>query len=109
MEKDGKRRTKIIGCKVIPRSHPLFQEFKIWQTLNDIEVSVVDRRTKHKQKEKSSTLFSDMEEILEVEGKRYLYQEEKELLAKELFVRKYEKSGSVKFTIRKSKGIGYEF
>ncbi len=95
VEKDGKRRTKIIGCKVIPRSHPLFQEFKIWQTLNDIEVSVVDRRTKHKQKEKSSTLFSDMEEILEVEGKRYLYQEEKELLAKELFVRENMKKAEV--------------
>ncbi len=37
VEKDGKKQTKVIGCKVIPRSHPLFQEFKVWQTLNDIK------------------------------------------------------------------------
>lgn len=95
VEKDGKRKTKIIGCKVIPRSHPLFQEFKIWQTLNDIEVYVADRRTKRKQDRKSLTLFSDTEDALLVEGKRYLYQEEKELLAKELFVRENMKKAEV--------------
>ena len=44
VEKNGKTQTKIIGCKVIPRSHPLFQEFKIWQTLNNIEVFVGERK-----------------------------------------------------------------
>lgn len=35
-EKDGKIITKRIGAKVIPKSSPLFQEFKIWQNLNSI-------------------------------------------------------------------------
>ena len=35
---DGKKKKKIIGPKVCPKSSPLFQEFKIWQILNNIEV-----------------------------------------------------------------------
>ena len=87
VEKDGVKKTKTIGCKVIPRSHPLFQEFKIWQTLNDIKVFVTGNKGKGKKANQSSTLFSETEDALLAEGKRYLYQEEKELLAKELFVR----------------------
>ncbi|GFS26162.1 CRISPR-associated endonuclease Cas9 [Elysia marginata] len=34
-DKDGKKKT--IGLKVIPKSSPLFQEFRIWQTLNNLE------------------------------------------------------------------------
>ena len=34
---DGKPKKKIIGPKVIPRSSPLFQEFKIWQMLNNMK------------------------------------------------------------------------
>ena len=34
---DGKVRKITVGSKVIPRSSPLFQEFKIWQILNNIE------------------------------------------------------------------------
>lgn len=36
---DGKEKTITIGSKVIPRSSPLFQEFKIWQRLNDITIN----------------------------------------------------------------------
>lgn len=36
---DGKEKTIIIGSKVIPRSSPLFQEFKIWQRLNDLTIN----------------------------------------------------------------------
>ncbi len=35
---DGKTKKKVIGPRVIPKSSPLFQEFKIWQRLNDIIV-----------------------------------------------------------------------
>ena len=35
-EKDGKKVKKTIGAKVIPKSSPLFQEFKIWQGLNNL-------------------------------------------------------------------------
>lgn len=36
---DGKIKTKKRGLKVAPKSSPLFQEFKIWQVLNNIIVS----------------------------------------------------------------------
>lgn len=35
---DGKKKTKTIGNKVCPKSSPLFQEFKIWQILNNIQL-----------------------------------------------------------------------
>ncbi|MDR1678701.1 MAG: type II CRISPR RNA-guided endonuclease Cas9 [Prevotellaceae bacterium] len=37
VEIDEKNKTKTIGSRVIPRSSPLFQEFKIWQVLNNLE------------------------------------------------------------------------
>ncbi|MBQ8362073.1 MAG: type II CRISPR RNA-guided endonuclease Cas9 [Bacteroidaceae bacterium] len=85
--KNGEEKTIIIGLRVIPRSSPLFQEFKIWQTLNNIEVSVADRQIKRKKKKEDTlSLFSEPDEF-ELTGKRGLTQEEKELLAKELFIR----------------------
>lgn len=33
---DGKKKIKKRGCRVAPRSSPLFQEFKIWQNLNNL-------------------------------------------------------------------------
>jgi len=85
VEMNGKKKIQTIGSRVIPRSSPLFQEFKIWQILNNIEVFGKGRKNK-KQKEKS--LFSDMEDPLQIGGRRELYQEEKELLAEELSIRK---------------------
>ena len=38
---DGKKKVILTGCKVCPKSSPLFQEFKIWQILNNLQVSVV--------------------------------------------------------------------
>ena len=90
VEIDGKKKIKTVGNRVIPRSSPLFQEFKIWQILNNIEVTVVGKKGKRrKQKDNSPTLFDGLDdtEQLELNGSRYLYQEEKELLAQELFVR----------------------
>lgn len=74
VEIGGKKKIKTIGSRVIPRSSPLFQEFKIWQVLNNIEVTLVEKKSKRR-------------EHLELNSRRYLNQEEKELLAKELFVR----------------------
>lgn len=85
--KNGKEKNIIIGLRVIPRSSPLFQEFKIWQTLNNIEVSVADRQIKRKKKTKETLpLFNEYDEF-ELTGRRRLTLEEKELLAKELFIR----------------------
>ena len=36
---DGKKKTKLTGSRVAPKSSPLFQEFKIWQILNNVVVS----------------------------------------------------------------------
>lgn len=41
---DGKKKTKTIGRKVCPRSSPLFQEFKIWSTINNLMVEEKDTR-----------------------------------------------------------------
>jgi len=58
---EGKKKIKNIGLKVCPKSSPLFQEFKIWQILNNVEVLNKDSH-----------------------DKRLLNQEEKDLLYKEL-------------------------
>ena len=36
---DGRVKMKTRGCKVAPRSSLLFQEFKIWQVLNNLEIT----------------------------------------------------------------------
>jgi CRISPR-associated endonuclease Csn1 len=36
---DGNKKNKTRGSRVISRSSPLFQEFKIWQILNNIEAT----------------------------------------------------------------------
>lgn len=36
---DGRTRLKRIGQRVCPKSSPLFQDFKIWQRLNDLRVN----------------------------------------------------------------------
>ncbi len=59
--KDGQKREMWIGPKVCPKSMPLFQEFKIWQVLNNVKV--VDKETGEElplsQKEKE-TLFGHL-------------------------------------------------
>ncbi|MBR1682354.1 MAG: type II CRISPR RNA-guided endonuclease Cas9 [Bacteroidaceae bacterium] len=35
---EGKTRMKTVGLKVCPKSSPLFQEFKVWQVLNNLQV-----------------------------------------------------------------------
>ena len=36
---DGKKKVRKVGLKAAPKSSPLFQEFKIWQRLNDLKVN----------------------------------------------------------------------
>ncbi|MBO7580810.1 MAG: type II CRISPR RNA-guided endonuclease Cas9 [Bacteroidaceae bacterium] len=38
VEVDGVKKLITIGCKVCPKSSPLFQEFRMWQRLNDIVI-----------------------------------------------------------------------
>lgn len=84
IEADGKKKKKTIGYKVCPKSSPIFQNFKIWQILNNIEIK----------------------------GKinRSLYEEEKTLLYKELSYKgKISESEAVKILFSDSKGLSLNF
>ena len=60
---DGKKKTIVVGSRVIPRSSPLFQDFKIWQSLNNLEVIVVDDSGKKKRAKKNVASYGLEEEI----------------------------------------------
>jgi len=44
IEQDGKVKKKTVGLKVAPKSSPLFQEFKIWQVLNNLQFQNVESK-----------------------------------------------------------------
>ena len=74
---DGKVKQKTVGPKVCPKSSPLYQEFKIWQVLNNLTVNG-----------------------------RFLEQEQKDLLFKELNIKeKLKKTEILKLLYPKAKGI----
>lgn len=85
---NGKEKTQTIGARCIPRSSLLFQEFKIWQTLNNIEVF-------GKGKSKKSKKSDDMNTLVPTEDRRKLFPEEMELLAKELQIKAKIKKGEI--------------
>ena len=74
--KDGKRKTVTVGLRCCPKSSPLFQCFKIWQNINNINVTgnIVPER----QCDQSS------DEIINKYGTRPLMEEEKQKLFREL-------------------------
>ena len=76
---NGKRRIKTNGLRVCPKSSPLFQEFKLWQTLNNLKI----------------TEFENKES-------RFLTQEEKELLFNELNIGKTLKDTAIIKTLSKN-------
>ena len=82
---DGKKKTILTGCKVCPKSSLLFQDFKIWQVLNNLQVSVVGRQRKRIKKDKMQlSLFDDAETGA---LNRFLTQEEKDILYNELSIK----------------------
>jgi CRISPR-associated endonuclease Csn1 len=83
IEKNGKIITKVVGNKVIPRSSLLFQEFKVWQTLNNVVVSL---KGVNKKVTKSPCLNFGEDELY-IAGSRQLTADEKALLAEELQVK----------------------
>lgn len=102
VEVDGKKKTKTIGLRVCPKSSPLFQEFKIWQTLNNVQVTgkiVPNEQT---------DLFGEVEGYKV--GKRFLFQEEKEKLFAELsYKEKMSKAEAVKLLFGNQKGIDLNY
>lgn len=111
--RNGKEKKIVIGRRVIPRSSPLFQEFKIWQTINNIEVSITDAKPRKRKKSTAEvSLFDDINEVdmLEIEGRRYLKQEEKELLAEELSIREsMTRSEILKLLFKKTSGLDLNY
>lgn len=83
VEIEGKKKKKMVGSKVCPKSSPLFQEFKIWQILNNIQVS--DKKGNRKEflsQEAKEILFTELsirEEISKEEALKLLFQNPKEL------------------------------
>lgn len=74
VEKDGKKRKVRTGFRVAPKSSPLFQEFKIWQVLNNLLV-----KKKGSRKRSADTVLTDGNEgeifILSTEQKELLFEE----------------------------------
>lgn len=82
---DGKEKTILTGCKVCPKSSLLFQDFKIWQILNNLQVSVVGNQRKRIKRDNSQlSLFDDVETGA---LNRFLTQEEKDILYNELTIK----------------------
>ena len=102
VEVDGKKRLKTIGLRVCPKSSPLFQEFKIWQRLNDVEVSgmIIPNQ--------QQDLFGYSKDY--TYGKRWLLPEEKELLFAELnYKEKLSKAEALKMLFPHQKEVDMNF
>lgn len=102
VEVDGKKKIKTVGYRVCPKSSPLFQEFKIWQRLNDVEVSgLIVPNMQH-------DLFGFAKDY--TYGKRRLQQEEKEMLFAELnYKEKLSKNEVLKLLFPKQKEVDMNF
>lgn len=95
VEADGKSKTIHIGPKVCPKSSPIFQEFRIWQRLNDARVTIRENNPITNRKE----YFS-----------RELTLEEKEMLASELLItRKLTKKEVLKILFKSDKDKDLNF
>ncbi|MDO6517282.1 type II CRISPR RNA-guided endonuclease Cas9 [Zobellia uliginosa] len=64
----GKEKTRTVGRKVIPKSSPLFQEFKIWQNLNHLELVNKEQQQNIVFKELDDEVKHDVFEELNVRG-----------------------------------------
>ncbi|SRX76175.1 type II CRISPR RNA-guided endonuclease Cas9 [Aequorivita antarctica] len=71
---DGVKKTKEIGPKVIPKSSPLFQHFKIWQNINSIQVSAKDKTLEvyHIEEDTKKDLFEKLNCVESVSDKDFL-------------------------------------
>lgn len=76
IEKNGQIVKRTVGLKVAPKSSPLFQEFKIWQVLNNVLVRKKGSK-KRVVKEAISTLSEEEKEIFvfDLEAKQKLFDE----------------------------------
>ena len=79
----GKTKTKVRGLRVCPKSSLLFQEFKIWQILNNLEVT--NKKTGEKREldlEEKQQLFAELnvkEKLSKPEALKLLFKKPSEL------------------------------
>ena len=58
---DGQIKHKTVGHRVIPKSSPLFQEFKVWQNLNSIRISHIStNEVFHIEEDSNTELFQKL-------------------------------------------------
>ena len=82
VEVDGKKKKKTVGLRVCPKSSPLFQEFKIWQTINDIRVITEDGQKEYLSQEAKESLFDELsykERMSKQDVLKFLFKNYKEL------------------------------
>lgn len=77
IEVGGKKKTRTIGPKVCPKSSPLFQEFKIWQVLNNITVN--GRPLEIEDKDRLFAELSIKEKMSDKDVLKLLYKNPKDL------------------------------
>ncbi|MBN9293447.1 MAG: type II CRISPR RNA-guided endonuclease Cas9 [Flavobacteriia bacterium] len=72
---DGKKKT--VGMRVAPKSSPLFQEFKIWQNLNNVLIKKAGSKKRTVKKDNQQTLTEGEQEIfdLSLNAKQILFDE----------------------------------
>lgn len=68
---NGKKKTKIVGPKVCPKSSPWFQEFKIWQIINNLKVN--GRFLEQEEKEKLACELSIKEKLSKSDALKLLF------------------------------------
>ncbi len=81
VEIDGKKKIKTIGLRVCPKSSPLFQEFKIWQILNNIQVWGKTTPKRFLFQEEKEKLFAELnyrEKISKAEALKLLFGNQKD-------------------------------
>lgn len=82
IEINGKKKIITIGSKVCPKSSPLFQEFKIWQIINNIEVIDKDKIKRALDQDEKETLFAELSlknKLTKTEVLKLLFKNYKEL------------------------------
>ncbi len=72
---NGKKKT--IGMRVAPKSSPLFQEFKIWQNLNNVLIKKAGSKKRVVKKENQAAISGDEKEIfgLDLDAKQRIFNE----------------------------------
>lgn len=99
---DGKTKVKKVGPRACPKSSPIFQEFKIWQRLNDIRVSGEILPSK------DQDLFGNPVNM--TNGERYLTKKEMDTLSEELSIKdKMTKNEALKLLFPRKKDIDLNF